>query len=121
MRGQVARVLIVDDEQADRIILGDFLEQAGHQVDFASDGEETLGIYLRWSFDVVVTDLHMPDGQGLEFIKALLAMLPETVIIAVSGKGTDLLAEAESEGVLAALTKPLTPTNSSKPSHGVPG
>ena len=105
----MARVLIVDDEHAARVILGKFLEQAGHNVDFASNGKEALRLYLEWSFDVVVTDLHMPEGDGLEFIKALRAILPETVIVAVSGKGPELLAEAEKEGVLAALSKPIDP------------
>lgn len=105
----MARVLIVDDEPAARIILGNFLEQAGHKVDFASNGKEALRLYLEWSFDVVVTDLHMPEGDGLEFIKALREILPETVIVAVSGKGPELLAEAEKEGVLAALSKPIDP------------
>ncbi len=102
-------MLIVDDEHAARVILGKFLEQAGHEVDFASNGKEALRLYLEWSFDVVVTDLHMPEGDGLEFIKALRAILPETVIVAVSGKGPELLAEAEKEGVLAALSKPIDP------------
>jgi CheY-like chemotaxis protein len=105
----VARVLIVDDEPEARIILGNVLERAGHTVDFASNGKEALRLYLEWSFDVVVTDLHMPEGDGLEFIKALRAILPETVIVAVSGKGPELLAEAENEGVLAALSKPIDP------------
>jgi len=105
----VARVLIVDDEHAARVILGEFLERAGHKVDFASNGKEALRLYLEWSFDVVVTDLHMPEGDGLEFIKALREILPETVIVAVSGKGPELLAEAEKEGVLAALSKPIDP------------
>ena len=105
----MARLLVVDDEQADRIIIGTVLERAGHEVEFASNGEEALQVYLQSSFDIVVTDIHMPGGDGLEFIKALIAMLPETVIIAVSGKGPELLAEAESRGVLAAFSKPIDP------------
>ncbi len=105
----MARLLVVDDEQADRIIIGTVLDREGHEVEFASNGEEALQTYLQSSFDIVVTDIHMPDGDGLEFIKALIAMLPETVIIAVSGKGPELLAEAESHGVLAAFSKPIDP------------
>ena len=105
----MARLLVVDDEEADRIIIGTVLDRAGHEVEFASNGEEALQTYLQSSFDIVVTDIHMPDGDGLEFIKALIAMVPETVIIAVSGKGPELLAEAESHGVLAAFSKPIDP------------
>ena len=105
----MARLLIVDDEEAARIILGKVLERAGHEVEFASNGEEAIQVYVRSTFDLVVTDLHMPEGDGLKFIKALIATLPEAVIIAVSGKGPELLAEAESQGVLAAFSKPIDP------------
>lgn len=105
----MARVLIVEDESTDLTILRSIVEGAGHEVYSASDGEKALQVYLQTSFDVVVTDLHMPDGDGLKFIDALGALLPRTPIIAVSGKGTHLLAEAKSRGVLVALSKPIDP------------
>ena len=105
----MARVLIVEDERAESVILGNIVEQAGHEVFFASGGEEALGIYLSGGIDVVVTDLRMADGDGFDLIEALRALLPETAIIAVSGKGPDLLAEAREKGALAALSKPVDP------------
>ncbi len=103
----MARVLVVDDDQTDRRILGNIVDGMGHEVYCASGGEEALGIYLRRGIDIVVTDLQIPDGNGLELIEALRPLLPEPVIIVVSGKGPELLAEAESKGVFAALSKPI--------------
>ncbi len=103
----MARVLIVENDQTDRIILANIVERTGHEVDFACGGKEALGIYLKGGIDIVVTDLQMPDGDGLELIEALGALLPEPVIIAVSGIGPKLLTEAESKGAFAALSKPI--------------
>ena len=105
----MARVLIVEDDQTDRIILGNIVQGTGHEVYFASGGKEALKICLKGGIDVVVTDLHMPDGDGLELIEALRALLPAAPIIAISGKGPELLAKAKNKGVLAALSKPVDP------------
>ena len=103
----MARVLLVENEPTDRAILANIVERTGHEVYFAYGGWEALGIYLKGGIDIVVTDLQMPDGDGLELIEALGALLPEPVIIAVSGKGHQLLAEAERKGAFAALSKPI--------------
>ena len=67
----MARVLIVEDEITDLIFLRNIVEGAGHEVFVASDGEQAFKAFLRKRIDVVVTDLHMPCGDGLEFIEAL--------------------------------------------------
>ena len=105
----MARVPIVEDEPTDRVILAKLLERMGHEVYFASDGEEALKIYLQRGIDVVVTDLQMPDGNGLELIDALRSLLPEPAIIVVSGLGPELLATARSKGAFAAFSKPIDP------------
>ena len=73
----VASVLIVEDEETDRMILGNIAHGMGHDVHFASDGEEALKVYAGRSIDVVVTDLQMPNFDGLELIVALRALFPE--------------------------------------------
>ncbi len=103
----MARVLIVDDEPTDRVILANIIEQAGHECHFASGGLEALETYLRGGIDIVVTDLQMPDGGGLELIEALKSLLPETPIIAVSSMTPEGLAEAKSKGATAAFSKPV--------------
>ena len=103
------RVLLVEDDQSDRIILENILERTGHEVRTASGGKEALKIHMEGTIDIVVTDLHMPDGDGLELIEALRFLRPETAIIAVSGKGPRSLAEAERKGAFAAISKPIDP------------
>ena len=105
----MARVLIVEDDQTDRSILGFIVKRTGHEIYFASDGEEAFEIYVRQSIEIVITDLHMPRVDGLEFIESLRTLYPKTPIIAVSGKGPDLLAEAKRKGALAAFSKPIDP------------
>jgi len=105
----VARVLIVEDEQTDRLILAGIVEGMGHEVYFASDGEQAFKTYMRMSIDVVVTDLLMPHVDGLEFIDELKTLFPEAPVIAVSGKGPELLAEAKKKGACATLSKPVDP------------
>ena len=105
----MARVLVVEDEQTDRLALGTIVEGKGHVVYFASNGEQAFKIYMRKSIDVVVTDLLMPHVSGIEFIVALKALFPDAPIIAVSAKGPELLATAENKGACAALSKPVDP------------
>ena len=105
----MARVLIVEDEPTDRVILAKLLEGTGHEVYFASDGEEAYKTYLKNSIEIVITDLKMPHVDGLVFIKAVRALFPEAVIIAVSGKGEDLLDAALRAGARVALSKPIHP------------
>ena len=105
----MARVLIVEDESTDLILLRNIVEGAGHEVYVASDGEQAFKAFLRKNIDVVVTDLHMPNVDGLELIGALQALFPKAEIIAVSGKGTALLAAARRKGVQAVLSKPVDP------------
>ena len=105
----MARVLIAEDQQMDRELLGFIIEGTGHEVYYASDGKQALKIYMERSIDVVVTDLHMAHGDGMEFIVALATLFPTAPVIAVSGKGPELLAEARARGARAALRKPVDP------------
>jgi len=105
----MARVLIVEDEQTDRVILGNIVEGMGHMVYFASNGEQAFKIYMKSSIDVVITDLMMPHVGGIEFIVELKTLFPDAPIIAVSAQGLELLAEAENKGASLALSKPVDP------------
>ena len=105
----MARVLVVDDEQTDQVIMETLLERAGHDVYFAADGEHAFKSYLKNGIEIIITDLNMPHVDGLEFIEAVRALFPEAVIIAVSGKGPDQLDAAKSAGARVALSKPIDP------------
>ena len=105
----MARILIVEDESMEQLILRIILERAGHELFFAEDGEEALAIYSKEGIQVVITDLFLPHIGGLELIRVLKRLFPEAVVIAVSGKGSQELAMAKLEGAVATLSKPVDP------------
>ena len=105
----VARILIVDDDESDRIVLGTILERAGHETYFAEDGEEALSEYGGHAIDIIVTDLQMPKVHGLELITVLRHLSPRPAIIAISGTGPDQLDMAQAVGADAQLVKPVDP------------
>ncbi len=105
----MARILIVEDEQTDQRLLRAILEESGHDIYLAWDGEQAFKTYLKQDIDVVVTDLQIPRVDGLEFIESLRALFPEAAIIAISGKGPTQLALAKLEGAFATFSKPVDP------------
>ena len=105
----MARILIVDDDEADRTVLGTVLERAGHETFFAADGEEALRDYRGGAIDIVITDLQMPSVHGLELITLLRDRFPRPAIIAISGTGEPQLEMAHALGAEATLSKPIDP------------
>ena len=104
----MANLLIVDDVEMDRLLETRIVEDAGHAPFFAKDGEDALRVYQENDIDVVITDLRMPNVDGLQLIQDLLAHDPRAAIIAVSG-AADQLEKAEKCGAFAALEKPVVP------------
>jgi CheY-like chemotaxis protein len=104
----MAQVLIADDDDADRQLMRSMLQPEGHDIYLASNGEEALKLYLRHPIDVVVTDIQMPRGDGIELITALKGMDPDASIVAVSGQDPHKLEVAHVAGARTVLTKPLT-------------
>ena len=105
----MARVLIAEDNETDRLLMGTILEGAGHEAYLAADGEEALSLYMRTTIDVVVTDIMMARKDGVELIMALKALNPDTPIIAVSGEGPTGLGFARLAGAQEIMTKPIDP------------
>jgi CheY-like chemotaxis protein len=105
----VARVLIVDDEEADRVVLRTILELGAHDVLEAKDGDEALQMYGGKNIEVVVTDLQMRNVHGLELITILRDFDPRPGIIAISGTGEVQLDMAQMLGATVTLTKPIMP------------
>ena len=103
----MARVLIADDQEEDRLLFRSILEAAGHELYFATNGEEALKLYLRHDFEAVVTDIQMPRGDGIELITAIKGLDREASIIAVSGHSRERLDMAQLVGALKVLPKPL--------------
>jgi CheY-like chemotaxis protein len=109
----VGRILVVDDHPEFRQATIRLLERGGHTADGAADGAEGLRAFLERPPDLVITDLFMPDTDGLEFIRALGRSRPGTRVIAVSGGGfmeaSAILEVARTLGAIRTLTKPVDP------------
>ena len=103
----MAKILIVDDEEMDRVLQRTILENAGHELLFASDGEAAFNICRDEDVELVVTDLAMPDFNGLRFIKELRESGMYMPLIAVSGWATDQLDLAMEYGADLSLEKPV--------------
>jgi two-component system, chemotaxis family, chemotaxis protein CheY len=79
------RVLVADDDRSIREYLRFLLEQAGYQVEEAEDGEVEVRKFSEGAFDLVVTDISMPEKDGIEAIIEMRAVKPNAKIIAMSG------------------------------------
>jgi two-component system cell cycle sensor histidine kinase/response regulator CckA len=102
-------ILVVDDEQQIRQLFQRFLEEAGFRVAAAANGREALEIMPEVKADVVVTDLAMPEAEGMETICRLRETYPEAKIIAVSGAfGREYLRVASLLGASVTLAKPVS-------------
>jgi DNA-binding response OmpR family regulator len=108
----MARILIIDDDVEFCIFLQEILERAGYEVVVAHNGREGVACYEATSIDLVITDILMPQQEGLETITALQRLNPQVKIIAVSGGGQtgrmDFLYVATVLGVQRTLRKPFT-------------
>ena len=105
----MARILVVDDEEMDRTLGRSILEDAGHQLLFASDGSAALRIYRSQEVDLVITDLAMPNLNGLLLIEQIVAHDGRALIIAVTGVSPEQLERAETLGAALTMRKPYTP------------
>ena len=103
----MSKILIVEDEPSEQALLRAVFEGSGHEIYVVAGGEQAYKAHLRRGFDIVVTDLQMPGVGGLELITSLQQIFPDTPIIAISGKGPAMLAQAKVEGAVAALSKPI--------------
>ena len=102
----MARILIVDDEEMERLLGRTALEGAGHQLLFAPSGEVALRTYQNNDIDLVITDLTMPDMNGMLLIEQIMAENNHALIIAVSGVSPEQLERAELLGASRTMQKP---------------
>ncbi len=106
----MARILIIDDEDELRSMLRQMLEQAGYEVTEAVNGAEGIQLYEQGRPDLIITDIIMPEKEGVETIIALRRADPDLPIIAISGGGrldaTDFLTMTKKLGARRTLSKP---------------
>ena len=93
-----ARILIVDDEEIIRESLYYILEKEGHEVETAKDGLEALQKIEKQPFDIVITDLEMPEVKGIELLEKVQQLTPEAFVLIIT-------AYASIETAVAALRK----------------
>lgn len=109
----MANILLIDDDDSFRASLRMALEHFGHQVTEARDGEEGLALYRDTGADLVITDILMPEKDGMEVLLALRKQQSTAKILAISGGGRfaaakNYLRTAKALGAAKILAKPFT-------------
>ena len=104
---QATRILVVDDERGARMALEIPLRLSGYDVVAVSGGREAIALAQGKKFDVVLTDIYMPDLNGLEVVREFRRFSPETRIIAVTAQGSlEIAMKAIEEGAFDFIAKP---------------
>lgn len=85
---ELAYVLVVDDEGANRYSVSKTLQKVGYVVSEAANGEEALELIARQSFDVVLTDIRMPGLDGIELLRRIREHSPEVIVILMTAYAT---------------------------------
>ena len=110
----MAKILLVDDNLELLELHQVFLEQQDHQVTVAPNGLKATQLLKEAAFDIMVTDILMPDKEGIETIMEVCEQYPQMPVIAVSGGGRtnadDYLNMAERLGAARSLSKPFAPS-----------
>lgn len=102
------RVLVVDDDELVRAVVGEMLRAAGHQVEVAAGPQDALTLFSSERFDVVLTDESMPDMLGSELAVKIKASRPETSVVLLTGWGAGANGSGDlPEGVDMVLGKPV--------------
>lgn len=115
-------ILIADDDAQIRRLLRVSLEADGYKVYEAANGDEAIRVACDAPFDLVITDVLMPERDGLEMIMFLRRQAPNAKIIAISGADSGLFLEnARGLGASATLAKPFSPSELLREVHGLLG
>jgi len=100
------KILVVDDENIIRKLLTDVLLEDGHQVMLANNGKEAVNKVRQESFDLIFSDVHMPEMNGLDAVK-IIKKLDKKIVIVMMDSFPDVMAElAQKEGAVTCIHKP---------------
>ena len=106
----MTRILVADDDRDVRTALRDALTSEGYEVHTAPDGERAMQMHDKAPADILITDLFMPEQDGLETLQYFRARNPDLPIVVISGwkpgQKTDHLAVAQHAGANVVLRKP---------------
>jgi len=104
----VAGILIIDDDPDYRQILKEIVEAKGHTVYEAAGADEGMKVYLAERIDLVISDLVMPEKNGLELLKEMKIVRPDALFIIITGYPTvETTVQAIKEGAYDYLLKPV--------------
>lgn len=102
-------ILIVDDDPTMRLALSESLQSCGYQTIAAESGNEAIGLFGRRIFDLVITDMKMPEMTGIEVLRSVKKMSTETPVILITAYGTvGTAVEAMKEGAAEFIMKPFS-------------
>ena len=110
----MAKILVIDDEPGIREIIWCVLKAAGHEVIVFPNGAGAISHVRREPADLLITDIFMPEVEGLETIRDIRHLASEMPIIAISGvvlEGRNYLQIAKKFGAVATLQKPFWPAD----------
>lgn len=109
--GDPLSILVVDDEPANRLLFEAVLSRAGHLVTTAEGGRAALERAASAPFDLVLMDLGLPDLDGFETTRRLLAAIPSAKVLALTADDAPRLRrEGAAAGMRGFLTKPIAPS-----------
>lgn len=108
----MARILVIDDQEHIRSIIRELLIGDNHQVDLAEDGAVGMKLAARNSYDLIITDIVMPEKDGFEVINELKQLAPGIGLIVMTGGGAgldvaNLMKMSQFMGADRVLSKPL--------------
>ncbi len=102
-----ARLLVVDDEENILLTISEVLRLEGHEVDVASSGREAVGLLAGREYDLILTDLHMADGDGMVVLEEVRGRWPLSITIVLTGfAALETAIQALRHGAYDYLTKP---------------
>jgi CheY-like chemotaxis protein len=106
----MGKVLVIDDDAQVRRVVRRLIEMEGHQVAEAENGKIALRLLASDPADLVITDIYMPEMDGIELLTRLRETLPEARLVAMSGGGVlpahHMLGAAKALGAIAVIEKP---------------
>jgi DNA-binding NtrC family response regulator len=109
-RNPVSRILVIDDEPSIRDALQLVLSDLGHHVDLAKSGGEAKELLKGSPYDLVFTDLRLPDASGIDLLALIKSDTPNTEVIVMTAHGSvDITIEAIKLGAFYYIEKPFTP------------
>lgn len=107
----MARILVIDDEEMVRNLLHQALTREGHEVRTAANGAEGIALHEQSPADLIITDIFMPEREGIETMTHFQIRHPKVTLFAMSGDhhrwGVNVLEVAQRFGALRTFKKPL--------------